>query len=156
MKKYCPGCKDDKHEDEFNKNSSRKDGLQRICRECTKKEYRVHWLQNKGKQVTRVMQNNKQVNEEIRKYKESKGCSKCNETRPWVLDFHHLDPSTKDFEIGNAIRYGKEKTWSEIEKCIILCKNCHSDFHHLNREEQMTIEKYLNGDCRRIGRVASL
>lgn len=51
--------------------------------------------------------------------------NKCNQ----VLQFHHLDPSKKDFNIGN----GNTRSWSatkqELEKCILLCANCHTEVH---------------------------
>src|SRR5277367_4132684 len=37
-------------------------------------------------------------------YKTALGCSRCPENRPACLDFHHVDPATKCFAIGNAIR----------------------------------------------------
>lgn len=59
-------------------------------------------------------------------------CIKCGEIRKYVIDFHHIDPSTKLFNINTAI---KERSWSdlknEIQKCICLCRNCHQEFHYL-------------------------
>jgi 5-methylcytosine-specific restriction endonuclease McrA len=48
-----------------------------------------------------------------------------------ALDFHHLDPSQKDFQISqysgnNFISY---EMAVELSKCILLCKNCHSEVH---------------------------
>lgn len=55
------------------------------------------------------------------------GYSKCLE----CLDVHHIDPKEKEFAFG-AIR-GNAKSWSkiviELRKCIILCRNCHGEFH---------------------------
>ncbi len=47
-----------------------------------------------------------------------------------ALQFHHLDPNTKDFHISQR---GHSRSWekvkSEIEKCILVCGNCHSEIH---------------------------
>ncbi len=43
------------------------------------------------------------------------------------LDFHHLDPSRKDFGIAN--KKSKLKIQQEIKKCILVCKNCHGEIH---------------------------
>lgn len=45
-----------------------------------------------------------------------------------VLDFHHLDPSTKSFGIGAK---GYTRSWErivqELDKCILVCANCHRE-----------------------------
>lgn len=59
-------------------------------------------------------------------------CIKCGEIRKYVIDFHHIDPSIKSFNINLCI---KERSWStfkeEIQKCVCLCRNCHQEFHYL-------------------------
>lgn len=63
--------------------------------------------------------------------KASLKCSKCDENHPATLEFHHIDPSKKDFAISkmrNAYR-SKEKALEEISKCIVLCANCHKKLH---------------------------
>jgi hypothetical protein len=70
----------------------------------------------------------------LQQYKESLKCSSCGEDRWWVLDFHHRDPSEK--EQGVARLFGcasKERIMKEIEKCDVLCANCHRDLHHRER-----------------------
>lgn len=48
-----------------------------------------------------------------------------------ALSAHHLDPSQKDFNIGQA--KANPKSWSkivsELRKCVLLCKNCHDEVH---------------------------
>jgi hypothetical protein len=44
------------------------------------------------------------------------------------MDFDHRDPSQKEFNLGSeAIRemYSLEKLQAEIDKCDIVCANCH-------------------------------
>jgi|ERR1700733_2264431 len=55
------------------------------------------------------------------------GCSKCSENRPSCLQYHHVDPSTKKYNISIMVRdvTSLEKLKKELEKCIILCANCH-------------------------------
>jgi predicted transcriptional regulator len=45
-----------------------------------------------------------------------------------ALQFHHLDPSQKDFQIGGKSN-SYEKLLEEAKKCILLCSNCHSEVH---------------------------
>jgi 5-methylcytosine-specific restriction endonuclease McrA len=55
------------------------------------------------------------------------GYKKCD----WSLTFHHLDPSQKDFGLSSrGITRSWEKTKAELEKCILLCMNCHAEVHH--------------------------
>ncbi len=68
-------------------------------------------------------------------YKAEKGCKLCLEHDPACLDFHHRDPKTKDFNFGSSYkRYSPTWFLKEIEKCDVLCANCHRKFHHYNRE----------------------
>ncbi|MGQ3412767.1 homing endonuclease associated repeat-containing protein [Natrinema sp. LN54] len=60
------------------------------------------------------------------------GCTRCDETDPACLDFHHLDAAEKEMAVGKLIAFGysKERIKSEIEKCIVLCANCHRKEHY--------------------------
>ena len=61
-------------------------------------------------------------------------CEKCKESRYWLLDFHHLDPNEKEASIAYLLRSStKQKVQQEMEKCIVLCSNCHRDLHHQER-----------------------
>ena len=60
------------------------------------------------------------------------GCANCDEREPSCLDAHHVDPSGKDFQIGDAssgFGVGVDKLKAELAKCICLCANCHRKFH---------------------------
>lgn len=63
-------------------------------------------------------------------YKGSK-CQKCGYNRCVdAFDFHHLDPNEKEF---SPSRYGHCRSWErvkkELDKCILLCANCHRETH---------------------------
>jgi len=56
-------------------------------------------------------------------------CEKCGYDKCiQALAFHHLDPKKKDFAIS-----GVSKSWetivSELDKCILVCANCHAEIH---------------------------
>lgn len=57
-------------------------------------------------------------------------CQKCgyNKSRK-ALVFHHRDPSTKHFTIAWAWHLSWQKIQEEIEKCDLLCSNCHIELH---------------------------
>lgn len=85
--------------------------------------------------------------ERMRKYKQQLvdylggRCEVCGYSKSLnALTFHHRDPSQKDPD------YEKMKNWSfsarktEIDKCALLCLNCHGEIHDVravgNRPEE--------------------
>ena len=70
------------------------------------------------------------------------GYNKC----PSALEFHHLDPNEKEFDIGHYITGAnvKEDIFSELQKCTLLCSNCHKEFHYYNSNNDMSFEDFLN------------
>lgn len=62
-------------------------------------------------------------------------CIKCNYTGIFgSLDFHHKNPAEKDFNIGDSSSSISterfiEKIVPELEKCDLLCPNCHRQEH---------------------------
>ena len=64
-------------------------------------------------------------------------CYDCKQSFPLcVYDFHHLDPATKrQREVPSSNRQVNfTRSWEnikkELEKCIMLCSNCHRIRHH--------------------------
>tara|TARA_R110000744_G_scaffold249195_2_gene365460 strand:- start:7056 stop:7361 length:306 start_codon:yes stop_codon:yes gene_type:complete len=56
-----------------------------------------------------------------------------------VFEFHHIDPSKKDFAIGKFLNCSWEKIKKELDKCVMLCANCHRIEHdRLKRLESST------------------
>lgn len=47
---------------------------------------------------------------------------------PVVYDCHHLDPTQKDFSIAKN-KKSLDKIKPELDKCILLCANCHRKRH---------------------------
>lgn len=55
------------------------------------------------------------------------GYNKCDA----ALEFHHIDPSQKDFGISeNGHTKSFDKIKVELDKCILVCSNCHQELHH--------------------------
>lgn len=103
---------------------------QKVCKECVrqKEKDKYHSVQN-----------------ELKEFKQQHPCEKCGCSKYYLIDFHHLDPTEKDFTISNNSHAKIETLMKEINKCIPLCSNCHREFHHFERERGMTILEYLNG-----------
>lgn len=47
-----------------------------------------------------------------------------------VYDFHHLDPAKKDFTVAELLdRLSWDEIKTELDKCVLLCANCHRIRH---------------------------
>ena len=57
------------------------------------------------------------------------GYNKCYQ----ALEFHHLNPEEKEFNIAQMLRQSstlnEDIMKKELEKCILVCSNCHREIH---------------------------
>jgi transposase-like protein len=44
-----------------------------------------------------------------------------------ALEFHHIDPETKEFALARCGAHSVEKLRIEVQKCMLLCSNCHAE-----------------------------
>ena len=128
-KKYCPVCEQLLDIAAFSKHGN-------ACKSCAVKRAN-NWRVVKENNPNWRKERNAQIAENSRKLKrkmvELKGdcCSACGGKFPDVVyDFHHVDPSTKDFSIAKSRNF--EKIKKELEKCVMLCSNCHRIEHFHN------------------------
>ena len=58
-------------------------------------------------------------------------CMLCGYSRDkTALDFHHLDENKKEFGLSDrGLTRSWEKTRLEVEKCVLVCANCHREIH---------------------------
>ena len=58
-------------------------------------------------------------------------CIRCGYNRNWAaLDLHHTNGDDKDLCISNIMHFSWVKILKELEKCILLCANCHREEHN--------------------------
>ena len=68
---------------------------------------------------------NKRKRAFIDKFKEVP-CADCGiQYPPYVMDFDHLPEYEKEIQIGKHVHYSVERLLAEIEKCDVVCSNCH-------------------------------
>ncbi len=77
-----------------------------------------------------VVKRRKKIKQMAIDYKGGKCCicgySKCNN----ALDFHHKDESKKSFGLSvRGLTRSWERTRNEVDKCILVCANCHREIH---------------------------
>ena len=84
--------------------------------------------ERKNRRVKSVVSWRSRTKQKLVDYKGGK-CIKCGYNKyNGNLAFHHLDPSKKDFTItGKSIAFEKLKL--EVDKCELLCHNCHGEVH---------------------------
>ena len=126
--KICSRCKRELPVSQYYSRGNGK--LRSECKECHKGYVKSKYQERKGA---------------IGEVKASIGCAKCGDIRSYVLDFHHRDPSIKDANIARMTsnKNKLEDIQKEIDKCVVLCSNCHREFHHLEFTQGLTIDDYL-------------
>lgn len=138
--KICKKCGKEYSIEEFDKEpcSNGKVYYRNVCKYCRatyrkqrRKEFPEIHKQQEIRRITRV-----------REWQNSlkTACIVCGETDPVCLDWHHIDPNTKDFTIGRSFSLARKTILSEIEKCICLCANCHRKVHaqHLDLNDYIS------------------
>lgn len=113
-------------------------GTKKVCSICKKAIPIEEFYLSKGKRFSycrecdrkRVSNNQKELKILAVEYKGGK-CCKCGySTCNSALDFHHLNPKEKDFGIAESSRVAfTEELKKELDKCILVCKNCHAEIH---------------------------
>ena len=90
----------------------------------------MYWFKEcqKNKEKNKYQDKVNQINE----YKKTLCCKKCGEKRFYLFDFHHRNPEEKDYTISDHSRANFETIKAEIEKCDVLCANCHREWHYLS------------------------
>ena len=92
------------------------------------KDYQRKWyLKNKEKQIEKTKRHKKKIRDWFMELKATMCCSTCGENHIACLEFHHLDPTKKEELVSKLIAYSgsKKRIMKEVEKCIVLCANCH-------------------------------
>lgn len=130
--KTCLKCKVSLPLDAFAKNKTKPDGLQGMCRSCRKVWY-DNYYRTSPKEKARLTRNRRSKVERFRELireKKSVPCTDCGNTFPYyVMDFDHLED--KSFTISKAANlHSLERVAEEINKCEVVCSNCHRERTH--------------------------
>lgn len=128
--KKCTLCLKPKSLDEFPRNKQTKDGRYAHCKKCHSKTMRDSYHRDPDAKLEDCKRRRRALIEITSEIKSKSGCKLCSESDPCCLDFHHSDPTKKDVTIALLVtRKSKEKMLKEIEKCVIVCANCHRKLH---------------------------
>jgi transposase len=122
----------------------------RFCPRCQKQVPTINFYSRRGKSNSSVyckictneqtIVRQREIKSMMIEYKGGK-CEKCGYNKcKGALEFHHKDPSEKDFTIAHAkLRKFNEEIKRELDKCNLFCSNCHRETH-----EEINTNKYTN------------
>lgn len=117
LKKICTDCKAEKPITEFYKCRDHKHGVMCYCKKCFNIRCSKRWIRRKTEAIH---------------YKGS-ACQRChlhlNHSHYAVFEFHHFNPQEKDFDWSKMRMFSKQKLLKELEKCELVCANCHRIIH---------------------------
>ena len=122
----CPHCHERKHLSRFKVQPRGKHGRSSICHACLYQRW----------QRPKAMERYEWINT----YKLERGCADCGYAdHPHALDFDHLPGTEKLYSIGSGWAGSApwDKVLAEIEKCEVVCANCHRIRTHERRREVM-------------------
>ncbi|MEO6890205.1 MAG: hypothetical protein ABI456_12695 [Ktedonobacteraceae bacterium] len=105
------------------------------------RNYQRSWHQrHKAKRLARMYERKAAIHNYIQNMKNQLHCVDCGQRHPATLHFHHQNSEDKVFNIADAAYKGfsLDRIEKEIEKCIVLCANCHAIRHYNMRNKQQT------------------
>jgi hypothetical protein len=112
--KTCTRCEQTKPLEDFYKKSGRVNATMSQCKSCFNQTTHERQKNNKSSYVA---------------YLGGK-CVVCGYDRCYqALDFHHLDPSTKEINLSSGRGYSFDRAKRELDKCVLVCSNCHREIH---------------------------
>ena len=127
--KQCSICKEFKNESCFNKQTSRPDGLQTVCKVCNAVRGKQWYEENRTARRAALARQKEERKKEVREYLnelKSVPCVDCRQRfNPWQMDFDHLSNKKFDVAFGYANGYAFSRIKEEVSKCEVVCANCH-------------------------------
>jgi hypothetical protein len=128
--RICSRCEISKPVAEFNFRNRAKGVRHIYCRECGNEFTRSHYRRNRRQYIERSMRANVRRREFMRETK-SRPCADCGVQYPYyVMDFDHRVGEEKVFEMNRVSYVTLGALKREIEKCDVVCANCHRERTH--------------------------
>jgi hypothetical protein len=101
------------------------------------REYNKGWyLRHREKRIAVTKKRHQEIQNWFRRYKSALCCLHCGENHPACLQFHHRDRLDKSFTLASVVGRASsiKQIMREIEKCDVLCANCHAKLHWQERQ----------------------
>jgi hypothetical protein len=138
--KTCSRCEQAKPLESFSKKGN---GYQAMCKECNREYQREHYQNNKSVYAEKEKRRRKRLRAWLKAYKESIPCTDCGGKFPsYVMEFDHIPGNVKAFTIGGSIHRMSQKTYfEELDKCELVCSNCHKIRTHTRKARKKLVRK---------------
>lgn len=117
--------------------------MKKICEICgaefeTKSATRIYCYECSGDSTRSIYETRKHQKTILRRSMKLQGikmlggkCSMCGYDRCIdALEFHHVNPSEKEFKLGSGNTMSWQEYKAELSKCILVCSNCHKEIHY--------------------------
>ncbi|MCK5449769.1 hypothetical protein KAI32_02805 [Candidatus Pacearchaeota archaeon] len=93
------------------------------------------YAKNKDSEKAHIQKRKNEIKLWFQEYKSSLKCSECEENHPATIDFHH-NSGKKENNISKMVADGYSilRIRKELEKCSVLCSNCHRKKHFRNNK----------------------
>jgi hypothetical protein len=97
----------------------------------------IWYPSHKQERIERSKRQKLELTAWYREYKKTLRCEDCGQDHPATLEFHHLNPTKKDFNVSRLIAQSTSlrRLKEEMAKCVVLCANCHRIRHWNERRE---------------------
>jgi len=135
--KICSKCHLEKEETEFYHKTGSRTKLKARCKSCGRAACRQNYINNKPERKAKALIRQRRWKKWYQEKKGNLKCGKCGESFGACLEFHHRNPSKKEYSISTMIGRGWpfSKIEEEMDKCDILCANCHRKLHAKLKDE---------------------
>ena len=96
-----------------------------------KEQSHKHYEKTKEATKIRTAKQSRTAKERWDAFKGTLHCARCSQNHIATLDFHHIDPEEKEYNVSKLVSNKMfTKAYKEIKKCIVLCANCHRIHHY--------------------------
>lgn len=139
--KECIDCRQKKSLAEFSPAPRYRDGHTSVCRACMNKRTAQYRNTPRGKKITRAARLALATKRRamLNEHKAQRGCLHCGLNNPAALDFHHRDKATKTANVSSMTGKTEAAMLAEIEKCDVVCKNCHLIIHEKEKRKGFNV-----------------
>lgn len=113
--RFCPRCKNHQVIENFYARRGKLNSSV-YCKKCTSNQ---------------ILERTRKLKQQMVEYKGG-NCVRCGYDKYiGALEFHHLDPTKKDYTLAHLkVTNFHDKIKNELDKCILVCANCHREIHN--------------------------